>query len=362
MAHEPDDFFDDEDAEAFTFGADENGEEVEISFDEALAKLLTEEEVPLAQLYRLSDMSEEETSRVFEAWLLTPVERRRVITRHLADLSEDNFLVDFAAVLAFALGDPDTAVREAALDGLWDTTNLALIDPILALLRDDPAESVRANAAATLSHFILMAAWGELRGSPTERIVEGLLAAYEKEGAGVRERRAALEALGSVPEERVQRLIEAAYEGSIGELQQGALFAMGNSADPRWLPILLDEMESPYAEMRLEAARASGYVGHEDAVPALAELIFDEDEDVAAAAIVAMSKIGGDQARQILQSLIEDPEIEEDMLDLLADALDEMDFSMIDQTLIDMFDLDNVLGSGDTPDDFAAEADDDLDA
>ena len=40
------------------------------------------------------------------------------------------------------------------------------------------------------------------------------------------------------------------------ELQLSALFAMGTSADPRWLPILVDEMESPNSDMRAEAARA----------------------------------------------------------------------------------------------------------
>lgn len=361
MTYEPDDFFDEDDEEDFDFELDAYTEQVELPFADALAKLLTDEEVPLAQLYRLSDMSEEERSRVFEAWLLTPVERRRTITRHLADLSEDNFLVDFAPVLAFALEDPDTAVREAALDGLWDTTDLTLVDPILGLLHDDPEEAVRANAAATLSHFILMAAWGELRDTPTERIVEGLLSAYQREGAGMRERRAALEALGSVPEERVQQLIEAAYEGPASELQQGALFAMGNSADPRWLPILLDEMESPYAEMRLEAARASGLVGHGDAVPALAELIFDEDDDVAVAAIVALSKIGGDQARQILESALEETEVDDDMFELLSDALDEMEYNQIDQALFDMFDLDNLMRQMGAPEEIEDEDGDELD-
>ena len=319
-----DDYEDYDDLEDF-LASQQEPESDEVPFPDVLKALLTDEEVVIHLLYRLSDLSEEETSRLFEAWLLTPELRRQEIARHLADIVEDNFVVDFEPLFAYCLLDPDPLVRVAALDGLWDTTNVSLIAPIIDLLQNDPNQGVQATAAATLAHYLLLSSWGQLRRVPTEKIIEALLATYEDANSAVPVRRAALEALGSVPTERVQKLIEAAYEGSIGELQLGALFAMGNSADPRWLPILLDELESPYSEMRIEAARASGSVGHSEAVPALAELAYDDDEEVAMTAIEALGLIGGEEAQAILQAMVEEPGAEH-LQEFILAALEDIDW------------------------------------
>jgi HEAT repeat protein len=319
-----DDYEDYDDLEDF-LASQQEPESDDLPFPEVLKALLTDEEVTIHLLYRLSDMTEEEKSRLFEAWLLTPELRRQEITRHLADIVEDNFIVDFEPVFAYCLADPDSMVRAAALDGLWDTTNMSLITPIVELMQNDQSQVVQATAAATLSHYLLLSSWGQLRRVPTERITEALLAVYEDPNSAMPLRRAALEALGSVPTERVQKLIESAYEGSIRELQLGALFAMGNSADPRWLPILLDEMESPYSEMRIEAARASGSVGHSEAVPALAELAYDDDEEVAATAIEALGLIGGEEAHAVLEAMIEEPGAEH-LQEIILSALEDIDW------------------------------------
>lgn len=319
-----DDYEDYDDLEDFLASQQEQ-EGDDLSFPQVLKALLADEEIAIHLLYRLSDMTEEDKSRLFEAWLLTPELRRQEITRHLADIVEDDFIVDFEPVFAYGLSDPDPLVRVASLDGLWDTTNVSLITPILDLLQNDRSQAVQATAAATLAHYLLLSSWGQLRRVPTEQIIEALLSTYEDPHSAVPVRRAALEALGSVPTERVQKLIEAAYEGSIMELQLGALFAMGNSADPRWLPILLDEMESPYSEMRIEAARASGSVGHSEAVPALAELAYDDDEEVAMTAIEALGLVGGQEAQAVLQAMVEEPGVEHLQEYILA-ALEDIDW------------------------------------
>lgn len=307
-----------------SYEQDEFPVDEEIPFADAVQQLLSEPAVPIHLLYRLSDMTEAEKADFFEQWLLTGPDRRHEIARHLADLSEANFLVDFGPVFGFCLSDPEPMVRVAALDGLWDATDVGVIPAISELVQNDASQHVRAAAAAALSHFLLMAAWGEVEGVPEDEITAVLLGAYRDPDSEVPLRRAALEALGSVSTSEVQRLIEAAYEGSDPELQLGALFAMGNSADPRWLSILLDEMESPYSEMRIEAARASGTVGHSDAVPALAELAYDDDEEVAATAIEALGLIGGDQALEVLEGLLEDPQMEH-LYEVVEMAMDDLD-------------------------------------
>ncbi len=312
---------------------DELPEKEELSFSEALQRLLADEDLPVHLLYRISDLSEGEKVELYERWVVTQDGRREEIARHLADISEDNFTVDFKPFFAYLLADPDPSVRVAALEGLWDATELKLVGPIVAMLESDDNQRVRAAAAAALSHYLLLSAWGELRHVPTELIIEALLAAYHDQSAETPVRRAALESLGSVPSDEVEQLVKNAYESSNSELQLGSLFAMGNSADPRWLPILIDELESPYSEMRVEAARACGSIGHSEAVPGLAELALDDDEEVAATAIEALGLIGGNDAHRALEAMVDDPRFEH-LQDIVTLALEDMDWLENELTML----------------------------
>ena len=93
---------------------------------------------------------------------------------------------------------------------------------------------------------------------------------------------------------------------------------MGTSADPKWIPLLIDEMESPFSDMRAEAARAAGAIGASESISRLSELPFDEDEDVARAAIAALAQIGGAQANDVLEDLLSDSDMSH-----LHDAIEE---------------------------------------
>jgi HEAT repeat protein len=65
----------------------------------------------------------------------------------------------------------------------------------------------------------------------------------------------------------------------------------------------MHEFESPDEEMRFEAARASGELGDDRAVLALADLAVEEDTEVRQAAIGALGKIGGTSAVNALRRL-----------------------------------------------------------
>lgn len=304
-------------------------DETEIPFSDFLDNLLSEEQIPTNFLYRLSDITKDEMLEFERKWPSGVDERRHEIVRHLVNISEENFAVDFQPVFAYCLDDPNSAVRIAGLDGLWDSTDLNLIDPIIDRLKNDTIADVRAAAAGALAHYLLMSAWGELRGVRTDVIIEALLSAFHEPEADLILRRVALEAVGSVNTPAVNEAIEDSYESPDRELQLSALFAMGNSADSRWLPIILDEMESPYEDMRLEAVRAAGSIGDSQAIPRLAELAYDDDDNVAQVAIEALGEIGGDSARDILLEMSEDADLE-NLESAIVEALEESSWNTLD--------------------------------
>jgi HEAT repeat protein len=270
-------------------------------------------------------------------WTAVSDKRRQAIVRHLADISEDNFIVNFMPIFVHSFQDPVPGVRVAALDGLWDATDLKLIPQITLLMQQDPAEEVRAAAAGALSHYILLAEWSQLPQRILPGLVDTLLAEYDKAETAVSVRRVLLEGLGAAHHPRVNKLIEEAYENGAQSMQMSAVFAMGNTADRRWAVTVLGEMESPYEDMRAEATRAAGNIGSSDFVPQLAELAYDEDLAVRVAAVTSLGQIGGDEAQRILANMLDDPEVEEvdEVFEAVEEAMEEAammagDFNFVD--------------------------------
>jgi hypothetical protein len=296
----------------------------ELTFEQVLERVFHEERVPIHLLYRLSDLTPEQTVTFETKWNEAPDNKRAIISRHMADITENNFVVDFAPSFRKFLDDSSAEVRLAALDGLWDCTDMSLVAPVILLVQNDPDERVRAQAAATLGHIVLMAEWGQVDKDHARTIVDALIGEYNKPFTPPAVRRAALESIGPSADERIPKLIHAAYFEGDAAMQVSAVFAMGRNADNRWLPVVLEELENPHSEMRMEAAQAAGEIGSSDAVEPLVFLLQDEELEVRLAAIYALGKIGSDLAQEVLEDLLNDPYGDEATLEAAEIALDEM--------------------------------------
>ena len=290
--------------------------------------------IPL--LYRLSDLSPGDFGEFCSTWSEIDREKRRVIVRHLADLSEENYVVDFADVFAHCLDDDEPEVRKASLDGLWDSERVTLIQRIIDLMEKDPDLEVRVRAATNLGHYVILGEWGQIPQHTTEPIIDALLSQLQNE-SHLPLRYAALEAVSASGHPRADSFIHEIYDSAEIQGQKSALFAMGRSADAKWVDIVIDEMSSPEVELRFEAARAAGEIGHKSAVPELIELTADEDEDVRFVAVHALGQIGGDISRRYLEELADDPDQDEDLSEAAWDAVQEIDIfgDDIDLSLVD---------------------------
>jgi len=290
----------------------------ERSIEKLLSDIRSDIRFKVSWLYQLSDLGPDEIQEFREGWSLFDDEHRRVVVRHMADITEGNFTVDFSEIFALCLSDDSAAVRLAALDGLWDCDRLALIQPIIGLMTGDSDIDVQATAAATLGHYVLMAEWDQIPRGSASAVVEALLILYNDPGIDPKVRRAALESLGASSDPRVSELIETAYDGGDHEMRLSALFAMGRSADSRWIGRVRDSMLSESLDTRLEAVRAAGGIAHSDAVSELADLVYDDDFQVRLAAVESLGKIGTSSAVTVLEELSLDSEAGD-----LADAIEE---------------------------------------
>ena len=254
-----------------------------------------------ADLKQFSGLLAEDIQRLAAAWGNLPVDVRRGTVRAWNALAIEDFEMDFSAVLRIAMRDEDADVRAAALMGLDEDEDIRLIPQLSEILENDTAAVVRAAAASTLAHFVLMGELNKLLPRSFEIVCVALLKAHNDPGEDLDVRRRALEALAYTSLHGTPEMIEAAYAHPEEKMRISAVLAMGRSADKRWAQIAYQELFSPQPAMRYEATRACGELALPEAVPALVELAEDVNIDIQQMALWALGQIGGKQAQRTLK-------------------------------------------------------------
>ena len=298
----------------------------EIPSIEALLKHLADESQPLsvARLYALSNLERDDLAHIQTAWPDLPDDRRRAAMRHLADITETNFEVDFSPVFRLGLKDSDPAVREAAIDGLWEDEDPALITPLVKIMQNDAVENVRAAAASTLGHFVYLDELEDISHAQVLPALEALRKIIASPNDSLEVRRRAVEAIAYSSADDVPEIIRAAYASPDEPMRVSAVFAMGNSADDQWIETVIEELEAQSPAMRYEAARAAGELEARNAVSTLARLLDDPDREVQEMAVWALGQIGGDQARKLVTQLAKSDD--EALAEAATEALEEMEW------------------------------------
>ena len=257
-----------------------------------------------SRLADLSKLNSTELELFEQTWKTIEPKRQRQIMHRLVELAEDNFELDFDSIFKSRLRDRDAEVRSKAIEGLYESEEASLIDPLINLLEQDSSEKVQATAATALGKFAMLAELKKLRPSHKAKVYQALLAVINDKSKPLEVKRRALEAAAPLSLPQMQKAIVEAYQSANPKLRISALFAMGKSCNPFWLPILLKELASADAEIRYEAAGACGELAEEEAAPYLIELINDLDVDVRLAAIQALGKIGGPEAKGCLEKCL----------------------------------------------------------
>ena len=295
------------------------------NFEELLQQIgNTDNRLSISSLYSLSGISKNETLLFQKAWPSIAVERRRQIINSLVEIAEASFEVDLGQVFRFCLDDEDERVREAAIEGLWEDDDMALINPLITLLRDDPSISVRAGAAISLSRYVLLGELDKIKAQLFALVREALLETIRSPLEDLEVRRRAIESIAYSSEEGVRNIIETAYYDEDEKMRTSAVFAMGRSADPYWADLVISELESSNPEMRYEAAMACGELELSAATPLLADLVNDPDREVQEAAICALGQIGGNEARRILYTCYQ--EGDQFLQEAVEEALEQLEF------------------------------------
>ena len=278
-----------------------------MTLEHLLQELAQGEEFPKhSLLVYLSNASSMELEHFRNEWPSIPADRRRKLMDRLVDLAGDNLELDFNAIFRCCLTDENPEVRELAVSGLWECDDRNLVAPLMALLKDDPWEHVRAAAAVALGKFCSLAETGKLLPRDGDHIKDLLFSILENQQETVEVRRRALEAAACFNTQRIRELIQWAYSGTELKLRISSLYAMGKTGDQTWMDILIAETESNNPAMQYEAAGAFAEIGEEEAIPYLIPLLHADDLQVQMAAIKALGTIGGSLAERTLRLLLKE--------------------------------------------------------
>ncbi|NLG50799.1 MAG: HEAT repeat domain-containing protein [Chloroflexi bacterium] len=295
---------------------------------------LLEGEKPLN--YRLLSMlscpSREETVAFAAFWETIDGQRRQELITRMVELAEERFELDFVDLFRYCLSDTDPVVRRQAIEGLWEAEGGDLATALIKMVSADPDEGVRAAAASALGRFLFMAECEELHERYAQMIREALEQIIANANEPVEVVRRAVESIAFINDDRVRRIIADAYAHSDPRMRLSAVFAMGRSAEQVWAENILGELENQEADMRYEAARASGELQLKRAVPQLIKLVQGADREVQSVSIWALGQIGGKQARKALEQMVEQGDDEQSAA--ASEALQEME--LLEQPL-DLF-------------------------
>ncbi|NLN70186.1 MAG: HEAT repeat domain-containing protein [Chloroflexi bacterium] len=298
------------------------------SFDAVKAALLdTTAPFPPAMIYFFSDITGEDLDRLKAVWPQVSIERRRGLLEDMETLAEGDTLLNFDPVAIMCLEDPDPVARATAIRALWQSDQEDLVPLLVKRLQEDPEAVVRTAAATALGTFVELGELDEIKAETYQQVVACLIKAH-LDAKDTLVCRRALESLGFASHPDVQDFIRRAYESNDDEWLQSALFAMGRSYDQQWIDLVLHMFEHPDPQVRYEAIRAAG----ELEAKAARELIFDileegtDDEDLYDAALWALSKIGGEGVRELIESALEDTEDMDETL-FLEEALENLTFT-----------------------------------
>ena len=265
-----------------------------------------EKPVTYSGLLQLTDLPMEGLAELKTVWPKLSTERRREVVRKLVELADDNVEFDFSSIFKSCLSDDDDTIREMAAKGLWETEDRTMIRPLVRLLEDDSCPEVRASAAISLKNFAGMAQNGKLLSRDGDRIRQALLGVVNSPTEDIEVRRRAIEAVASFNTSESNGAVREGYESDNPTLVQSAIYGMGLSSNPSWLPTVVDEMSNPLPVLRFEAVTACGLLGDEGIVPHLLRLLRDDDAEVRLASIKALGLIGGPVAKNVLQQHLSD--------------------------------------------------------
>ena len=301
----------------------------ETSFQTILDSLQdVKKDFPRRYLQQFSDIDPLSLKVLLDIWPSLPLNRKLVLLDGFLSLLDSDTLVAFDDIARALLTDTESEVRARAIRLLAESDDPQLVEVLVDILKYDVDLAPRLEAATLLGEFILL---GELESLPEtiKRHAEDALMSIVSGDEHASLRKLALEAVGFSSRAEVETLIHSALNRSDPTWVASALIAMGRSSDSQWNEQVISMLLNEDPRIRVAAVQAAGELSIEEARPIILTMLLDGDEDeddVIAAGIWSLSRIGGEDVRAFLVNMLDQAE-DEDQTAYIEEALMNLDFT-----------------------------------
>lgn len=289
---------------------------------------LTDDTKPLSTkiLSALTDLEDKSLMFFKETWQHLSEHRKITLLEDLEELTQADTVLSFEQIARIALNDPSPKVRFLAIRSLLEYDDIGdLASNIIQIMENDPDIEVQSIAAHVLGKFVYMGEVDQLPNATLTEIEDSLLRVAQSSAPPMLRRRV-LEALGFSSREEVNKLIQQAYDKQKPDWVASALIAMGRSLNSDWKELVTINLDHENENVRYEAVRAAGELELKEAVPKLIQMSTEEESEIRAVAIWALSQIGGDGVRDHFYRLLELTEDDYE-ISFLEDAIDNLSFN-----------------------------------
>ena len=301
---------------------------LEYSSDDVINNLLDNSK-PFSSQFLLffSDISLDDLEKIKSIWSEVDRERKCNLLKDLESLMEANTLASCDDFGYFALQDDDPRIRSQAIPLFWECTSIKLIPIFINLLQNDSDPEVNASAASALGKFVLLGELEEIPEKSANMVQDLLIDEFLKsEDDSIKQR--VLESLGYSSNKKVSHFITSALKMNDKKWHLSALFAISRSVNNIWGKVVLKKLTDLDPDIQIEAIKAAGELGIESAKEQIIELMDSSspDEELHTQAIWALSKIGGNDIKDLFDKIIGESDDEEE-IDILELAMDNLDIS-----------------------------------
>jgi len=294
------------------------------NFGQAMNHITGNDPVQPALLYGFSVLSRQNLAKFQAIWPQIEAERREEIMQMLVEIAEHSFEVDFEPIFILGLNDPAPEVQVNAIEGLWESESVALIPPLIHLLKTGQTIAVRQAAAQALGQYIYLGEIEEIDQTAFMVTQQALLQTIRNAQEDLDIVRRAIESISFSGDKGIAQIIENAYYHDDEKMQISAVFAMGRNGDAKkWKSLVLTELDNHNPKIRFEAVRAAGELQLSEAASKLIHLVQTEvDSEIQQSAIWSLGQIGGEVARETLEELLDSDD--EALQTAAEEALDEL--------------------------------------
>jgi HEAT repeat protein len=298
-----------------------------LQLNSVLSALLDNDQLfPTKLLPFFSDIANSDLEEIKKIWPKITLERRISLLSDLEEMMGDDTLLCCDGLAKFALTDDFPEVRVAAISLLGECDDPKLARAFVGMLDHDESEIVQVALAEALGKFVLLGELEEIERDISKLSIEALTSKLKSKPSKELQQEL-LKSLAYSSNPEISRMIEASFMNTDPSWKLAAIISMGRSADDRWEKPVLQMIESENPEFQSEAIKAAGELSLSSARALLIQLLETEEDDMELRlnAIWALSKIGGDNVKSVLQHILEETADDEET-QMIEAALEELDF------------------------------------